>query len=455
MSKRNNVIKFTRRPNFNIGLIIFGVIFIYLVISIIIFSTSKKTVIYEVNAGSLAFDTTYTGFIIRSERVYTAEYSGRVNYFLNSGERAAINTTVYSVDETGRVADKIEENLVVELNDSEINVIKDMISNYSSSYSSDSFSDIYNQSKEISDKIYEFKTNTIFNNLDDYISQTESEALFHKITAEKTGLVTYVIDGYEHYTENALTEELFNTENYTSTSLLNTKHINKGDSAYKLITNENWYVCFPLNATEATALNGVTSIDVEFVNTDISCPVNFELINVNGNSYGKISLDKYVVNFLDKRFVQIKISVDNFHGLKIPVTSVFEKSFYTIPKEYLTPSGTFIKKYFNEKGEIVTTAIDAEIYEENDKYYYVSMDTFKSGDMLMLPNSDETYIVGTMEELNGVYCINRGYAVFKKVDILKQNSEYCIVRKGTSYGLAIYDHIVLDYTTVKENEIVN
>ena len=129
--------------------------------------------------------------------------------------------------------------------------------------------------------------------------------------------------------------------------------------------------------------------------------------------------------------------------------------FYTIPKEYLTPSGTFIKKYFNEKGEIVTTAIDAEIYEENDKYYYVSMDTFKSGDMLMLPNSDETYIVGTMEELKGVYCINRGYAVFKKVDILKQNSEYCVVRKGTSYGLAIYDYIVLDYTTVKENEIVN
>ena len=342
MSKRNNVVKFTRRPTFNIGLVIFGVIFIYLIISIIIFSTSKKTVIYEVNAGSLAFDTTYTGFIIRSERVYTSEYSGRVNYFLNSGERAAINTTVYSVDETGRVAYKIEENLVVELNNDEIDVIKDMITNYSSSYSSDNFSDIYNQSKEISDKIHEFKTSTIYSNLDDYISQTESEALFHKITADKTGLVTYVIDGYEHYTENALTNELFNTSNYSSTSLLNTKHINKGDSAYKLITNENWYVCFPLNATEATALNGVTTIDVEFVNTDISCPVKFELINVNGNSYGKISLDKYVVNFLDKRFVQIKISVDNFHGLKIPVTSVFEKSFYTIPKEYITPSGLAI-----------------------------------------------------------------------------------------------------------------
>lgn len=455
MSKRNNVVKFTRRPTLNIGLVIFGVIFIYLIISIIIFSVSKKTVIYEVNEGSLAFNTTYTGFIMRNEKVYQSEYSGRVNYFLNSGSRAAINTTIYSVDEIGRVADKIEENLVLELSNEEISLIKDMITKYSASYSANNFSDIYNQSNEISDKIYELRSNTIYNNLDEYITQTESEALFHKVTAQKTGLVSYVVDGYENYNETSLSPELFENTDIKPTSLINTKHINEGDVAYKLVTSELWSVYFPLNATEATSLADINSINVEFLNTDISCDVNFELVNVGGNSYGKITLNKYAINFLDKRFVQIKISVENFKGLKIPVTSVLEKSFYTIPKEYLTPSGTFIKKYFNEKGEIVTAAIEAAIYEENEKYYFVSMDVFSSGDIIMLPDSDVTYIVGTMEELKGVYCINRGYAVFKKVDILKQNSEYCVVKKGTSYGLSIYDHIVLDYTTVKENEIVN
>ena len=291
--------------------------------------------------------------------------------------------------------------------------------------------------------------------MDDFILNTDSEALFHKINSDRTGFVSYVIDGYENYTENAITPDLFNNNNYEATTLLNSKHVNNGDSAYKLVTNEKWCVYIPLTATEATALKGINTIDVEFINTDIEGPVDFEVININGYSYGKISLDKYVINFLDKRYVQLKIFVDNFHGLKIPVSSVFEKSFYTIPKEYLTPSGTFIKKYFNDKGQIVTAAIETEIYEASDKYYYVSMDAFSSGDMLMLPDSDETYIIGTMEELTGVYCVNRGYAVFRKVDILKQNSEYCVVKKGTTYGLSIYDHIVLDYTTINENEIIN
>ena len=114
-----------------------------------------------------------------------------------------------------------------------------------------------------------------------------------------------------------------------------------------------------------------------------------------------------------------------------------------------------MKKYFDDKGNVVIKGIKADIYEENDTYYYVSMNDFESGDIIMLTDSDETYIVGTMEELTGVYCVNRGYAVFRKVNILEENSEYCIISKGTKYGLSIYDHIVLDYSTANENEIIH
>ena len=56
--------------------------------------------------------------------------------------------------------------------------------------------------------------------------------------------------------------------------------------------------------------------------------------------------------------------------------------------------------------------------------------------------------------LKGVYNINKGYAVFKQIDILYQNEEYTVVRTGTSYGIALYDHIALDGSKVKENELV-
>ena len=56
--------------------------------------------------------------------------------------------------------------------------------------------------------------------------------------------------------------------------------------------------------------------------------------------------------------------------------------------------------------------------------------------------------------LQGVYNINRGYAVFRKVEILFQNQEYTIVNTGTNYGISLYDHIALDSSAIKENEII-
>ena len=56
--------------------------------------------------------------------------------------------------------------------------------------------------------------------------------------------------------------------------------------------------------------------------------------------------------------------------------------------------------------------------------------------------------------LEGVYCINKGYAVFRKVVIIDQNEEYCIVESGTTYGIAQFDNIVSDSSTVKEEEIL-
>ena len=50
--------------------------------------------------------------------------------------------------------------------------------------------------------------------------------------------------------------------------------------------------------------------------------------------------------------------------------------------------------------------------------------------------------------------MNKGYAVFRQINILDQNEEYCIVSQGTSYGLQAFDYIVLDGKSVKEEEIL-
>ena len=66
----------------------------------------------------------------------------------------------------------------------------------------------------------------------------------------------------------------------------------------------------------------------------------------------------------------------------------------------------------------------------------------------------ETYELKDTRSLKGVYCINKGYAVFKQIQILCESDEYYIIEEGNSFGLSNYDHIALDSSNIKENDVV-
>ncbi len=57
--------------------------------------------------------------------------------------------------------------------------------------------------------------------------------------------------------------------------------------------------------------------------------------------------------------------------------------------------------------------------------------------------------MGQTGSLQGVYNINKGYSVFRQIEILAENNEFYIVQKGTRYGLNVYDHIILDADAVE------
>ena len=72
----------------------------------------------------------------------------------------------------------------------------------------------------------------------------------------------------------------------------------------------------------------------------------------------------------------------------------------------------------------------------------------------MKPESADRYQLGTTASLKGVYNINKGYAIFKQIEIMTSNDEYCTVKKNMDYGLSVYDHIVLDADTVEEGKLI-
>ncbi len=92
-----NIQTYRRRPHFNIGIVIFGIILIYLIITVFTYFTSKHVSVYEVREGSILRDTAYTGLIIRNEQIIASEADGYVNYFSPEGSKVGARTDVYTL----------------------------------------------------------------------------------------------------------------------------------------------------------------------------------------------------------------------------------------------------------------------------------------------------------------------------------------------------------------------
>ena len=94
-------------------------------------------------------------------------------------------------------------------------------------------------------------------------------------------------------------------------------------------------------------------------------------------------------------------------------------------------------------------------YRDNETgMIYLDPNAFETSRELIKPDSKETYELKEKKSLKGVYNINKGYAVFKQIKILCESEEYYVVESGNDYGLSNYDHIALDGSIVRENDVV-
>ena len=94
-------------------------------------------------------------------------------------------------------------------------------------------------------------------------------------------------------------------------------------------------------------------------------------------------------------------------------------------------------------------------YDSESKEYYLDSSVLSSGENLYKLDSQETFTVSKRATLIGVYNINKGYADFKQITILDSNDEYAIVKPNTRYGLSVYDYIVLNAESVRDDQFIN
>lgn len=179
-----------------------------------------------------------------------------------------------------------------------------------------------------------------------------------------------------------------------------------------------------------------------------------------------MEMDRYGTEYLKERFLDISLEFHVEKGLKIPGTSIVEKEVYQIPERFVTAgglgnensTGIMIERFDEASGEVKPDyqTIYPLFYENG--YYYVASEAFDSGIYLNSTGADaepeRAMMHSFLTNLEGVYNMNRGYAVFRRIERITDVDNYILVRSGLAGGVSLYDHIVLDVSAVTKDIIM-
>ncbi len=460
MSSNKRVVKFRRRRSVNIGIIIFTILFLYIAINIYLYFTKEHMSIYEVKEGSNAEDNLFTGLVLREEEVFKTDRAGYVFYFQKDGARIAKNSSVYAVDDSRQIMDMImtsEDPLKV--SDKVNTQFLYKLEKFNMNYSDSNFSPVYSFKEDAKSTVLDILNQAMIEEGGTIEEETGLSFSYGVVKSSGSGIVTYYLDSFENITADMVTKSMFDTDSYSRTLLRSSEMVPMDTPVYKLIRSDVWNIILPLTKEQYDRLSGKSTIGLTVEKDKQEAVAAISLFQKGTDYYAKLTMDKYLTSYIQDRYLEVKLHLASEKGYKIPLSSIVEKDFYLVPLEYFTIGANsgkegLVKETYNENGEVNFTFIAADKYYEDETYGYVDTRLFPTGTWIRITDSDQRFQLSLTAKLTGVYNVNMGYAVFKRIEPLYQNDSYCIVKKNTSYGLSLYDHIALDGSTAVEQKII-
>ncbi len=459
-TKSSKVTAYRRPLNPNVGVIIFIVILVYMGISIVRYATAKHIVGYEVRTGSLSSSNIYQGIALRSEEIMKSEYAGHINYYSQEGTRLATGKLAYTIDETGEIAEQLNSG---EANDElftkdDYAKMQSEIASFTAKFRPGSFRQVYDFKNALSSELVKVTNNSILSD----IQKISSSSSVHFCNTNTTGDIYYYTDGYEDKTFDKLKLADFDSSAYTKNILKSNSLVAKGDPACKIETNEDWSVAIRLpDEKTAKDLEDRKVVKVRFLKNQDESWATITTRGDNKNGwYANLAFTNSMITFAGDRFIDIELLTTASSGLKIPKSALVDGKFFVIPARFVT-KGTgdkqgVLRSTVNDDGEKTTEFVSVSLYGQDEKGedVYVDQSALRSGDVLQMTDSSETFTIGETKDLTGVYNINKGYADFRTVTKIEENDAYAIVKPDDLYGLREYDFIVLNAKDVNPNEFV-
>ena len=269
------------------------------------------------------------------------------------------------------------------------------------------------------------------------VSQDEKEQVVEKLKVFSEG---YTDNNFSllYETQNDISSTLLA---YTDTMLAQNKEElaqKYGQSAYITAASPkeglDWQLMIPVNKNDYDRLKkreeDRQTIQVTFHKDNFVAAAQYHCLKQNDSYYVILSFDNYIQRYLNQRYLYVSLTLSETKGLKIPSSSLVKKEVYKIPKSFLVNGGN-----------------------SDEDYVYVYSANLTKGTVLSETNKEKIYTLKNKSQIQGVYIVNRGYTVFKQIEMVERNEDYCIVSAKNS-GIELYDRIILNSDTVKEDQVI-
>lgn len=464
----------------NFGAIVFMIIFIYIVITLISYAM-KESVNYTIaETGNLSHSVQYDGMVIRDEVVINSTATGSIRYFYPEGARVRNNDAVFGVVNDPSMVTLLDEQIFKAnqslsaddpVFDESYDFLKNRLKNYVINQHNKDYAYTYEAKKQIENDIAEIRNTVIIQQSQednsshiDVLEEQYTDAI-ELIKASRSGLVSYKIDGLESV--NIDTFQFGDIDRDPTIQDTSTKTMTEnGQAVFKIVDNYLWYIAAEIDDECELKIQGKSYETIHLLEEDLYLDVRIHTLeDVGDKTYLILEVDRMVNRYLTDRHVSFTITFDDYEGIKIPESAVASKTYAIIPSEYMT----IINKEYSVRKKVVSEeALGQETIDPT------GVKSFKrDGDMVYVPISEQLQVGDTLSytdektlvttefvvdatiELEGVYVINKGYAVFKFIETNYQDTDYRIVASNIPYGVRIYDRIASEADSTDEYQIIN
>ena len=448
--------KYRRKSDFNVGVLIFVIIFVYILATLVSYNTRTRIATFEVRQGRILTDHSYVGIAIREEQVVTVPTGGYVYYFHNNFSKIRSGADIIAVSSTpilfeDHFMDDIHLELPAITNDSHAPFIYHT-QNFIETMDLQRFSTVQRFRTDLTHSFRGTAAEVRTAQIDGIIAGNHGNA--QVFSSPSDGILVMKIDGMEGLTKNHITNDLFLREEYETTLFTDQVHLRSGEPAYKLVTSESWYIVISVDDETTSLLDQMIWARIRFVRDDVLAWVHPIVFEQGEERFVALSLSHSMIRYADERFINIELILEDQSGLMIPRTAMVEKDFFRVPHDFVVPRYTSLGlMVMNEEGEeefVLTRIYNAT--PEGD--IFVNPRELPHGTRLLSPDTGDVITLNATEPLQGVFNINHGYAIFMYVNIITGNEDYYLVEEGNACSVSNFDFIALFGENIEDGEIV-